>query len=255
MMMPDFLWTLLAAAGLGMLGSGHCIGMCGGIVSALTFSSSQTSRISRWQFNLGYNLGRICSYALMGGLIAGLAAEVPDTSLPIARTLAAFILISMGMHIAGWWRGILHLEKLGAYIWRWIKPLGDRLLPVDSVGKALGVGMVWGWLPCGLVYAALGYAIVQEGSSEGALTMAAFGLGTLPALFLSGALASKFKSLLQKQYSRTILALGYIVFGIWTLVAAWYHPLVHQNHHEHEAHHDHSSEMLVPKKEPHSHHH
>src|SRR5688572_354644 len=154
--MPELMPVLAAACILGLLGAGHCFAMCGGIVAALSFSAPANA--PRWRLNLGYNAGRIFSYALFGGLTAGLVSVMPSTGWPVARTFAGLLLIAMGLYLANWWRGLLWLEKGGHWVWRGIKPIGDRFLPVDSVSKALMVGLVWGWLPCGLVYAALGYA-------------------------------------------------------------------------------------------------
>lgn len=225
------LWLNVAAAfGLGLAGAGHCFGMCGGVVAALTFAAPADARVARWKLNLGYNFGRITSYSVMGGFVAALAGQLPTGGLPLARTLAGLLLIAMGLYLANWWRGLLWLERGGQWLWRRLKPWGDRCLPLDSLPKALGVGMVWGWLPCGLVYAALGFALAQASALQGAMVMAAFGLGTLPALLAGGFLAGRLKSLLANQRVRTLFALAYLVFGAWMLIAAWYH---HSGHHSH----------------------
>lgn len=226
----DMWLDLVAAFGLGLAGAGHCFGMCGGVVAALSFAVPAEARVPRWQLNLGYNLGRIASYSLMGALVAAFAARLPTGGLPLARTLAGLLLIAMGLYLANWWRGLLWLERGGQLLWRRIKPLGDRCLPLDSLPKALGAGMVWGWLPCGLVYAALGYALTQDDWIGGALVMVAFGLGTLPALLLGGALAGKIKAGLAHRSVRILFATAYIVFGAWTLAGVWYHQLAHRGY-------------------------
>ena len=99
--------------------------------------------------------------------------------------------------------------------------------------------MIWGWLPCGLVYAALGFALAQANALQGALVMAAFGLGTLPALLVGGFLAGSLKSLLANQKVRTLFAIAYLMFGAWMLIGAWYHHLGHQSHF-HKDHSEHS---------------
>ena len=232
--MNELLLNLVAALGLGLLGSGHCLGMCGGVVAALSFAVPAEARAARWKLNLGYNLGRIASYTLMGGITAALASQLPASGLPLARTLAGLLLIAMGLYLANWWRGLLWLERGGQWLWRRLKPLGDRCLPLDSFPKALGAGMVWGWLPCGLVYAALGYAMAQSDPAGGALIMLAFGLGTLPALWVGGVLAGRIKSALAVRQVRLVLALAYMIFGIWILLGAWQHQIFHSDHSRHE---------------------
>ena len=221
--MPEALATLSAAWLLGLVGAGHCFAMCGGIVAALSFAGGAGP--ARWSLTLGYNAGRIAGYALLGGLVAAVAAALPSTGWPVARTVAGTLLIAMGLYVAGWWRGLLWLERGGEVVWRYLKPLGDRFLPLDSPPKAVVVGMIWGWLPCGLVYAALGYAAVQGQTLAGAAVMVAFGLGTLPALLLGGALAVRLRSALTKPRVRLALALSYLLFGGWTIAGAWFHQL------------------------------
>lgn len=230
--MSELLATLGAAFLLGLLGAGHCFAMCGGIVAALSFAAPANA--SRWRLNLGYSTGRIFSYAAIGGLAAGLVSFLPPTGWPLARTFAGLLLIAMGLYLANWWRGLLWLERGGNWIWRGIKPFGDRFLPLDSMPKALMVGLVWGWLPCGLVYAALGYAAAQAEPFKGAAVMLAFGAGTLPALLASGLLAAGLKTWFSRPRIRLLMAFAYLIFGAWTLTGAWSHTLFHQTDHVHQ---------------------
>lgn len=233
--MPEFVATLAAAGVLGLLGAGHCFGMCGGIVAALSFAAPEGA--PRWRLSLAYSAGRIVSYAVFGGLAAGLVAILPPTGWPLARTLAGLLLIAMGLYLANWWRGLLWLERVGHGLWRLLKPLGDRFLPLDSTPKAVVVGMVWGWLPCGLVYAALGYAAAQAEPLKGASVMLAFGAGTLPALLAAGLFSAALKTWLNRPRVRLLMAIAYLVFGAWTLAGAWSHQLFHQADHAHHHHH------------------
>jgi len=233
--MADLLPSLTAAALLGLLGAGHCFAMCGGIVAALSFATPANA--PRWRLNLAYSTGRILSYGVFGGLAAALVTLLPATGWPLARTLAGLLLIAMGLYLADWWRGLLWLERGGSALWKVLKPLGDRFLPLDSPAKALVVGMVWGWLPCGLVYAALGYAAVQSDPVSGASVMLAFGVGTLPALLASGAFAAVLKTWLSRPRIRLLMALAYILFGLWTLAGAWSHVLFHEPQDQHHHHH------------------
>lgn len=253
-MMNDIWLSLAAAFGLGLAGAGHCLGMCGGVVAALSFAAPADARAARWVLNSGYNLGRIASYSLMGALVAAVASQLPTGGLPLARTLAGALLIAMGLYLANWWRGLLWLERGGHRLWRRLKPLGDRFLPLDTFPKAIAVGMVWGWLPCGLVYAALGYALAQSNGLHGALVMAAFGLGTLPALLIGSFLAGRVKALLANRRVRVLLAIAYMIFGTWTLLGAWYHHIAHHDHSD--GHPDHASHQDATVDPPlHQHHH
>lgn len=232
--MSELFATLAAAWLLGLLGAGHCFAMCGGIVAALSFSAPASA--SQGRLNLGYNAGRMLSYGLLGGAAAGLVGVLPPGAWPWARTLAGVLLIATGLYLANWWRGLLWLERGGHWVWRRVKLLGDRFLPIDSARKALAVGLVWGWLPCGLVYAALMYAATQMDVIKGAAVMLAFGAGTLPALLIGGALAAVLKKALARPGVRLVLALAYMAFGVWTLGSAWWHAPHHSAGHEQHHH-------------------
>jgi len=226
-------------ASIGLLGAGHCVGMCGGILSALGFASREGAGV---RLMLGYNLGRITSYAAAGALV-GLLGQWGSTYLalgPALRIASGVILVLMGCYLGGWWRVLVHLEKLGNRFWKHIQPLGKNLLPVHSLPQALALGMLWGALPCGLVYTALTYAATSAQVSEGLLLMAAFGLGTAPAMVAGGLLAGRLKVLLTKQSVRAVMAVAMIAFGVWTLASVAMHAQhsqasgdSHGSHHHH----------------------
>ncbi|GAB4365023.1 MAG: hypothetical protein Kow0060_22280 [Methylohalobius crimeensis] len=179
----------LVAFLMGLFSSFHCIGMCGSIIGTLTLSLSQEIRSRKQRLTpyvLSYNLGRILSYS-MAGLIAGslrYALEWPFgiQGYRLLQILAAIIMTGCGLYIAGWFPRFAYLEKLGTRLWRRIEPFGRRILPVTNLSQAFLFGMVWGWLPCGLVYTALALAATAGGPTHGALVMTAFGAGTLPAV-------------------------------------------------------------------------
>lgn len=212
---------LAAAFVFGLLGGAHCIGMCGGIMSALTFavppSMRSPARLSG--LLLGYNLGRVTSYMVAGALVAGLGTLVALT--PQARlllqVLAAVMLILMALYIADWWKGLLRVEALGRRLWTHLEPLGRRLMPVVRVPQAVALGAVWGWLPCGLVYSMLAWSLAIAEPWRGAALMGAFGLGTLPALLATGFAARQLGALIRHPATRTLAALSIIAFALWQL--------------------------------------
>lgn len=213
---------------IGLLGGTHCIGMCGGIMNALSFAIPEQQRGTGRVISILslYNLGRIISYSLAGaivGLLGGYLQQTGSQVGPALRILAGFMLIAMGLYLAGWWRGLIYLEKLGGYLWKYLQPIGKRLMPVTRSSQALILGFIWGWLPCGLVYSALTWSVTATHWQQSALIMFCFGLGTLPAMLLTGVFAHQVKIWIQKTTVRNIAALFIIGFGIWTLSWTLYH--------------------------------
>ncbi|HEK1011541.1 TPA: sulfite exporter TauE/SafE family protein [Pseudomonas putida] len=225
--MPDLLPLLGSALVLGLLGGGHCLGMCGGLMGALTLAIPPEQRGRRARLLLAYNLGRILSYAC-AGLLLGLAGWAVASS-PAAmalRVVAALLLIAMGLYLAGWWSGLTRIEALGRGLWRHIQPMASRLLPVSSLPRALLLGALWGWLPCGLVYSTLLWAASQGNAGYSAALMLAFGLGTWPVLLATGLAAEQVNSLLRRRSVRMAGGLLVILFGVWTLPGPHQHWLM-----------------------------
>ena len=212
----------LAAFLVGLLGGVHCVGMCGGIVGTLTLGlpvgvRSRAPRLLPYQ--LTYNLGRIAGYGLAGALLGGLG-QAAFLALPLQRGLyfiAALFMLLLGLYLAGWWPGFARLEGLGTGLWRRIEPLGRRLLPIRSLGQALGVGFVWAWIPCGLVYSVLIWALAAGSAVQGALLMLAFGLGTLPTLLGMGMLAGLAARFTEQTWLRRLAGLLVLGFGLHAL--------------------------------------
>ncbi|MBT7306623.1 MAG: sulfite exporter TauE/SafE family protein [Gammaproteobacteria bacterium] len=219
----------LSAFIMGLLGTTHCAGMCGGIVSALSLgipASQRSSRRSLIPFLLAYNGGRILSYALAGLLVASLGGVLGSLGEGmVIRTLfgllSSILMILLGFYLIGWWRrAILLLEQAGGRVWRNIEPYAQRFIPIRSLSQAGMAGILWGWLPCGLVYTALTWTLTSESPLEGALLMVSFGLGTLPALLGLGYFSSALVAHLQKQWLRTttgIMVAGFGLYQLWLL--------------------------------------
>jgi len=216
--MPEL--SLLAALLVGFSGGVHCVGMCGGIVTAL---SLQTGKRQPFGFQLAYNVGRIASYTLAGALagLLGSIAFLSDTLYPLQQglyLLAQVMLILLGLYLAGLSRTVLILERWGGRLWTRLQPLFGRLLPVRNLQQALIAGALWGWLPCGLVYSVLVAALASGSAAHGAALMLAFGLGTLPNLLAMGWLAERLKRVAQDR--RVKLCAGAMVagFGLWGVI-------------------------------------
>jgi uncharacterized protein len=187
----------LVAFTAGLMGGLHCAAMCGGIVCLIDRGRrTTTGRFARWQYPLAYNAGRVFSYTLAGVFAGsvGQAGLVIRGSVPVQQVFmlaAGLTLCLMAAYLAGVTSMLRGLESAGALLWRQVEPLAKRMLPVDSVSKALGLGMVWGWMPCGMVYAALLLALSTAHPLQGALVMFAFGLGTLPNMLLMSGLVRR----------------------------------------------------------------
>ncbi len=225
--MPELVPLLLSALILGLLGGGHCLGMCGGLMGALTLAIPKEQRSRRFRLLMAYNLGRIFSYAC-AGLLLGLAGwAVANSPLAMAmRVIAALLLIAMGLYLAGWWSGLTRIERLGRGLWRHLQPVATRLLPISSLPRAMLLGALWGWLPCGLVYSTLLWAASQGNAMDSALLMLAFGLGTWPVLLATGLAAEHTTALLRKRGMRMAGGLLVILFGLWTLPGPHQHWLM-----------------------------
>jgi len=123
----------------------------------------------------------------------------------------------LGLYLAGISSAVARLEPIGKAAWRRLQPLTRRFLPANTVPRALGLGLLWGWLPCGLVYSVLATALLAGGTLSGAAIMFAFGLGTLPNLMAAGLLARGFRSLVAARPVRVasgMLVLGFGAFGL-----------------------------------------
>lgn len=209
---------LVSAVILGLLGGGHCLGMCGGLMGALTLAIPPEQRSRRFRLLLAYNLGRILSYACAGLLIGTLGwAVATSPAVMVLRVVAALLLIAMGLYLAGWWSGLTRIEALGRGLWRYIQPFASRLMPVSSLPRALLLGALWGWLPCGLVYSTLLWAASQGNALNSGMLMLAFGLGTWPVLLATGMAAERLTAVLRKRNVRVAGGLLVILFGLWTL--------------------------------------
>jgi sulfite exporter TauE/SafE len=224
--------TLLSALLMGLIGSTHCVGMCGGIISTLSTNfGGHKQAVQPFILQLFYNLGRITSYSLIG-LLAGLFSSqlmqaLPEPHMIQMRVSGAFFIL-LGLYISQLFNALGWIEAAGQKLWKKIEPFGRKYLPAQDYPSALKLGLVWGWLPCGLVYSALALAVTQLNPLYSAATMLAFGLGTLPTLLLIGHFAHNVKLILQNRAVRIVLGLLLISYGISQIIG--YSPFMVMKH-------------------------
>ena len=212
--------TFLTLFLLGFFGGTHCVGMCGGLSSA--FALQLPPHLNRIGLIVLLNLGRISSYVVIGllvGLVGQVGISLDDTrAVQNALYIAAnVLLLLLGLYLAGISTAATKIEGIGKPIWKRLNPLLNKLLPIKSVPACFGVGVLWGWLPCGLVYSASLYALGSGNALHGGLYMLAFALGTLPNLLAMGIFAAQLKTFLQKRMVRLCAGLLVAGWAIWRL--------------------------------------
>lgn len=212
--------AMVAAFVGGFAGGVHCAGMCGGIVHALCAAPRDGG--PRMRYLLAYNAGRISSYAgagMIAGAVgwAGSMTRVAPLLQPMLFALASLMLIALGFYLAGLLPMLTRIESAGAKLWRAVQPLTRHLLPVDSLPRAFGLGALWGWLPCGMVYAVLLTALALGSWWQGAAVMLAFGFGTLPNLMGIGLLSRQVDGLRRAGPVRAFAGYAIALFGVYGL--------------------------------------
>lgn len=217
--------TLGAALLLGLVASGHCILMCGGITAALGIATAKRSDgRPRPDLLAGYQLGRVASYALAGLVFGGVMGVIVDwldidAVRRALRMLAALALFAGALVAFGALRD--PGGSVGRRLWPKLAPLGRHLLPVTNLPRAIGFGMVWGWMPCGIVYTMLLIAGLQLDAARSAATMAAFGLGTTPAMWATAFGAQRFAGLAASRASRRVAGAVLLACAAITLAGPW----------------------------------
>jgi sulfite exporter TauE/SafE len=200
----------------GLLSSGHCVGMCGGIAGGLTLRFPGAAAAPAALRAMAHNLGRIATYALLGAL-SGFAGGVLGSQLPVAaaergaRLFAAFCFAGVALFLLGGPTWLAPLERAGARLFRKLEPLRRRFATGGALSSTFLLGLTWGLLPCGLVYSASAVAATSGSAPEGALSMAAFGLGTLPALVAAGFVSNRLSRFARSAAPRRVAAALYLV--------------------------------------------
>jgi len=226
--------TLTSAFLLGLFSTVHCIGMCGGIIGALSLSlpvEVRNNKLRLFSFVFAYNAGRIISYSAAGLIAGAIGTEILqsagfDQGHAILRIIGISMMVAIGLYLTGWLPQLAMVEKIGIPIWKRLEPFGRKLIPVTSLPKALIYGLIWGWLPCGLVYFVLIWALTAGDALHGGLTMLAFGLGTLPTLMTAGFMTSWLTRFARSSRARQVVGLLIIAMAIGSLFI----PMEHHHH-------------------------
>lgn len=217
--MNEALPLLATAFVMGLLGSAHCFGMCAGLSGLFAVNASVASLRAQMPLAVAYNGGRVLSYAFLGVMVAMLGqtivGAIPNIAAPV-RFASGLLIVVVGLQVAFGWRFLAPVEKAGGQLWNRIAPAAKGLLPVTSTRKALALGLLWGWLPCGLVYSVLLLAATTANALYGGLVMIAFGIGTMPAMIMTGISASR----LAQFMSRKRLGAGLLIVLIGALTLA-----------------------------------
>lgn len=217
--------TILNAFLVGLFSTIHCLGMCGGIIGTLTMSLPQETREHPPRllaYTAMFNVGRVMSYMLAGAVAGAFGQTVMEFLSPkyahlILQSFATLIMVGIGLHLAGWFPRLNLIEGIGQPLWHRLEPIGHKLLPVQSPGQAFLFGVIWGWLPCGLVYSALIWSTSSGNAMEGAMFMLAFGAGTLPTVMTAGMVTGWMVKLGQIPHIRTIIGSLIIILALLSL--------------------------------------
>lgn len=168
---------------------------------------------------LAFNLARVSTYTALGAAAGTLGSLglVMERMLPVqqaALVLANLMLLAMGLYVAGHRRLVVGIEAMGAPLWRRVRPVAARALGGGDVRGLVAAGALWGLVPCGMVYTVLIAAMTTGAATDGALLMAAFGLGTLPNLVLMGTSAAWLARVRRHAGLRLALGTALVAFAL-----------------------------------------
>lgn len=222
-----FDWLVLSAALMsGLLGGVHCAAMCGGIATGLSFGQRPAGAGAQWLQALQPNLGRVLGYTVAGVIVGGFGhglvafVQIPNLAL-VMRIAVGAMMVVIALRLLDPTSAFNPLARPGRALWQRLQPLQRGLLPADTAIKRVAVGMLWGWLPCGLSATLLVTAWLQASALHGALTMAAFGLGTLPIMLPLTWSGARLGQRLQRGGVRIAAGVLVLLAGAITLAAPW----------------------------------
>lgn len=233
--MSELIPIVTAAFLAGFLGSAHCLGMCAGISGLFAVNANVATLRHQVPMAIAYNSGRVLTYVLLGIIVASVGSALVGSKPTIARPIllvTGVVIILIGLQVAFNWRLLNPIERMGGVLWQKISPMAKHFVPVTSLPRALGLGLLWGWLPCGLVYSVLLIAATSTTPMGGAATMLAFGIGTMPAMVMTGVAAAKLSAITRRRRTRLGLGLLIVALGVLTIimpVTAWLSPAPHHH--------------------------
>lgn len=213
--------ALLTGLLAGLFGSTHCLGMCGGIVGLLHAQIPA----GRGALAIGFHIGRISSYLAIGLLATGIgmlpAAAVPDAAPQLMRWLLGAVIVLMAVYIAlpGHIRDLA--GQFAAPLTRRMMPVFAKFLPVRSLDNAIGLGLLWGMLPCGLLYTVIATAVLLADPVATTGMILAFGIGTVPLLLGGGLLMLRFRSAVSRPGLRWLAAALLATTGVLVAAGPW----------------------------------
>ncbi|WP_320823516.1 sulfite exporter TauE/SafE family protein [Reinekea sp.] len=199
---------LLAAFLIGLVSAGHCLGMCGGLMVAAGLNSTRPILTAY------YNIGRITTYVVLASVLSYFSHLLPSHTLPWLQILSGCLLLLSALYFLGWNHWLKKFEQVGVPLWRRLQPLSKKLLPIDSAKTAYCIGLLWGFIPCGLIYTAIAFSLGMANVLHSALAMLCFGLGTLPAMIGSALMANRIRPWLYHPKVKFILAALMLLFAL-----------------------------------------
>ncbi|MCB1712380.1 MAG: sulfite exporter TauE/SafE family protein [Candidatus Riesia sp.] len=213
---------------IGILSTGHCMGMCGGIVAFLSMSGNSSNKL---RYQTLYNFGRITSYILIAVVINFIGSVVINLTgfytLLIFKSVSNIVLVIIGCHISNLFYGIFYLERIFSGFWVILSNVIKTVQNYKTPLVPFIIGLFWGQVPCGLVYSTLIWTIGFGSTFKSALLMLCFGMGTLPSMFLLGYSSMRFKSLINNKFLKLLFGLLLIFFGLFNLIMLFFYRQCH----------------------------
>lgn len=218
-----------AATLAGLAGSAHCLAMCGGMAGALGMRARNASGETQLLHVVLYHAGRLTGYSAAGFVcgLAGSALVVLNRGSALVgalRIASGVLMLLIAARIALRWNALGPLERLGAQFWRWLRPLAIKQASSVGARGSLLLGLLWGWLPCALVYSMLLFATLSRSAWVGAAILFAYGIGTLPSMLGATLLGGQLQRLVNRSTWRMATGALLAAFGVWTIVAATISP-------------------------------
>jgi sulfite exporter TauE/SafE len=224
--MPIDLIALGAAFLSGLLGGVHCLAMCGGIATGFGLASARAGERPAFAPALRVNLGRVAGYTLAGVIVGAVGGGLLQLArieglATAARVALGAVLVLVALRLLDTRGRLAFLQRPGAALWRLLAPLQRRLLPATTAPRQFALGLLWGWLPCGLSTTLLFAAWLEADALHGGLLMASFGFGTLPVMLPLTWSGARLGRWIARRGVRVAAAIVLLLAGLATATAPW----------------------------------